>query len=276
MRRLEPGSGAAAASIAVEGVTPANAEAQESPESVPVRRRGFQATRAWIFDLDNTLYPAECNLFAQVDQRMGEFISRYLGVPFEYARHLQKSYYRQFGTTLAGLMQVHKLEPKAFLDYVHDIDLTVVPEHPELAAAIARLPGRKLIFTNGSRRHAERVAAKLGVLHVFEGIWDIEACGYVPKPHAEAYASLLGGHGVVPAEAAMFEDLPHNLEEPHALGMTTVLVHSNYMDHPIQQRIREWREPPEHIHHMTDDLAGFLARLTVGLERRAGETERQA
>src|SRR5262245_58949505 len=110
--------------------------------------RGFERTEAWIFDLDNTLYPADCNLFAQVDQRMGEFIARYLGVPFEYARHLQKTYYRQFGTTLSGLMQVHKMDPKAFLDYVHDIDLSVVAEHPELAAAIEALPGRKLIFTN--------------------------------------------------------------------------------------------------------------------------------
>src|SRR5262245_39698784 len=124
-------------------------------------RRGFDSTSAWVFDLDNTLYPADCNLFAQVDQRMGEFIARYLGVPFEYARHLQKSYYRQFGTTLSGLMLVHRMDPKAFLDYVHDIDLTPVAAHPELFAAISRLPGRKLILTNGSRAHAERVAKKL-------------------------------------------------------------------------------------------------------------------
>ena len=95
-------------------------------------KRGFERTQTWIFDLDNTLYPADCNLFSQVDRRMGEFIARYLGVPFEYARHLQKTYYRQFGTTLSGLMQVHKMDPKAFLDYVHDIDLSVVAEHPEL------------------------------------------------------------------------------------------------------------------------------------------------
>src|SRR5688572_24444430 len=105
-------------------------------------RRGFEATQEWIFDLDNTLYPAECNLFAQVDHRMGEFIAHYLGVPYVHARHLQKSYYRQFGTTLAGLMAVHKLDPSEFLAYVHDIDLSVVQEAPELRAAIAALPGR--------------------------------------------------------------------------------------------------------------------------------------
>lgn len=221
-------------------------------------RRGFDATSIWIFDLDNTLYPAECNLFAQVDQRMGEFIAQYLGVPFAYARHLQKSYYRQYGTTLSGLMQVHKLDPKAFLDYVHDIDLSVVPEHPELASAIARLPGRRLIFTNGSRRHAERVAAKLGVLHLFEDICDIAACEYVPKPQPDAFDRMVRRHGVAPRSAAMFEDMPHNLEAPHALGMTTVLVHSSGYDHPVQLSIRQWREPPGHVHHMTEDLAGFL------------------
>lgn len=224
-------------------------------------RRGFERTSEWIFDLDNTLYPAECNLFAQVDQKMAEFIARYLGVPFAYARHLQKAYYRQFGTTLAGMMTVHKMEPSAFLDYVHDIDLTPVPEHPELRAAIERLPGRKLIFTAGSHRHAERVAGKLGILDLFEDIIDIVDAGFIPKEKAEAYHRLLASHGVKPAEAAMFEDMPHNLEAPHMLGMTTVLVHSSYIDHPVQLKIREWTTPPDHIHHMTENLAGFLGTV---------------
>ena len=126
-------------------------------EAVETRRR-FHHVDTWIFDLDNTLYPASCNLFAEVDQRMGAYIAKAIGVPFEHARHLQKAYYRQFGTTLAGLMQVHKLPPGPFLEYVHDIDLSVVPELPELAAAMGALPGRRLIFTSGSRRHADRVA----------------------------------------------------------------------------------------------------------------------
>ena len=191
-----------------------------------VRPRGFQRTDAWIFDLDNTLYPAECNLFAQVDHRMGAFIAHYLGVPYAHARHLQKSYYRQFGTTLAGLMAVHKLDPAEFLAYVHDIDLSVVAEAPELRAAIAALDGRRLIYTNGSRLHAERVASKLGVLD-------------------------------------LFEDMPMNLAAPHDLGMTTVLVHSSYVDHPIQEQMKTWTELPDHIHHMTLDLVAFL-RTAVG------------
>ena len=222
-------------------------------------RRGFERTQTWIFDLDNTLYPADCNLFAQVDQQMGEFIARYLGVPFEYARHLQKTYYRQFGTTLSGLMQVHKMDPKAFLDYVHDLDLSVVAEHPELAAAIEQLPGRKLIFTNGSRAHAERVAGKIGILHLFEGIFDIVDADYVPKPMRSLLRPVPEAHGVDAQASAMFEDMPHNLEAPHVLGMTTVLVRSEFdYDHPVQKTIRGWLEPPAHVHHMTHDLAGFL------------------
>ena len=225
-------------------------------------RRGFAATNVWIFDLDNTLYPAACELFLEVDRRMGEFIARYLGVPFEYARHLQKTYYRQFGTTLSGLMQVHGMRPEPFLDYVHDIDVSKVPEAPELAAAIAALPGRKLIFTNGSRRHAERVAAKLGVLACFDDIFDIVGAGYVPKPTAECYDRFLAVHGVEAVAAAMFEDIPSNLKAPHELGMTTVLVHAPVdCDHPWTKTIRGWVEPPDYVHHMTDDLARFLVRL---------------
>jgi putative hydrolase of the HAD superfamily len=226
---------------------------------------GFDRTQVWVFDLDNTLYPADCRLFTQVDQRMGEFIARYLGVPFAYARHLQKSYYRQFGTTLTGLMQVHKMDPKAFLDYVHDLDLSGLTEHPRLAAAIEQLPGRKLIFTNGSRAHAERVAGRLGLLPLFEDIFDIVAAGYVPKPVPACYDLFLRAHGVEAARAAMFEDMPHNLEAPHALGMTTVLIRSDANeDHPIQRTMRTWAEPPPHVHHMTYDLAEFLEQIGVG------------
>ncbi|MCB1521961.1 MAG: pyrimidine 5'-nucleotidase [Hyphomicrobiaceae bacterium] len=223
----------------------------------------FDRTRVWIFDLDNTLYPADCNLFAQVDQRMGEFIANYLSVSFEHARYLQKTYYRQYGTTLAGLMQLHRMEPSAFLDYVHDIDLSPVPEHPELAAAIERLPGRKLIFTAGSRRHAENVAGKLGVLHLFEDICDIVATDFVPKEQRAAYDRMMTSHDVAANEAAMFEDMPHNLVAAHDLGMRTVLVHSSYMDHPAQAKIRTWTKPPVHIHHMTNDLARFLADVPL-------------
>jgi putative hydrolase of the HAD superfamily len=225
----------------------------------PVTIRGFGDVDTWIFDLDNTLYPASCDLFSQVDHRMGSFIAKTLGVPYEHARHLQKAYYRQFGTTLAGLMQVHKLKPEPFLDYVHDIDLSGLPELPELEAAIAALPGRKLIFTNGSRRHAENVAGKIGVAHLFEDICDIAALEFVPKPERDAFDRMVRMHSITAKSSAMFEDMPHNLEVPHDLGMTTVFVHSDYIDHPAQLKVRNWRKLPDHIHHMTRDLTGFIA-----------------
>jgi putative hydrolase of the HAD superfamily len=220
--------------------------------------RGFAHVNAWVFDLDNTLYPASCNLFAEVDRRMSEYIAKKIGVPFEHARHLQKAYYRQFGTTLAGLMQIHKLPPGPFLEYVHDIDISLVPELPELAAAIGALPGRRLIFTNGSRRHAENVAQKLGVLHLFEDICDITALDYVPKPEPRAFDRLLKLQAIAPQRAAMFEDMPQNLVAASDLGMTTVLVHSDYIDHPAQLKIKGWQRLPAHVHYMTRDLTGFL------------------
>jgi putative hydrolase of the HAD superfamily len=226
--------------------------------------RAFSGTRAWIFDLDNTLYPAECNLFAEVDRRMSEYISRLLGVSLADARHLQKSYYRQFGTTLSGLMRVHKIDPHAFLAYVHDIDLSSVPAAPDLRREIERLPGRRLIFTNGSRRHAERVAERLGILDLFEAISDIASNDFVPKPEPEAFERLVRRHGLAAPEAAVFDDMAMNLEAPHALGMTTVLVHSSYMDHPVQEEMMRWTSLPEHVHHMTDDLREFLAGITAG------------
>lgn len=233
--------------------------AASAPPSLP---RGFDRTAVWIFDLDNTLYPAQCRLFLQIDQRMGEFISHLLGVSFEQAQHLRKTYYRQFGTTLSGLMKVHRVAPGPFLDYVHDIDLAAVAPDARLRTAIERLEGRRLIFTNGSRRHAERVAERVGVLDLFEDICSIETCDYTPKPTAAAFERMIARHDVAAAQSAMFEDMPLNLEVPHALGMTTVLVHDEADDHPwrVGHAVTK-RDAPDYIHHMTTDLAAFLDEL---------------
>lgn len=226
-----------------------------------VAMRGFDDTSVWIFDLDNTLYPSACNLFAEVDHRMGAFIAKELDIPLEHARYLQKRYYHDYGTTLTGLIKLHKVDPHAFLEFVHDIDLAPLSHAPALVDALTALPGRRIIFTNGSRRHAERVAEKLGVLHLMEDICDIAACDFVAKPSPDAFKRMTERHGVSGTQAAMFEDMPQNLEAAHALGMTTVLVHSDYMDHPAQAQMRKWRSLPEHIHHATDDLTEFLGGL---------------
>jgi putative hydrolase of the HAD superfamily len=224
---------------------------------------GFDHIEAWVFDLDNTLYPADCNLFAQIDRRMGEFIANSFGLPLEEAQSLRETYYYEHGTTLAGLVRLHGVSPDAFLDYVHDIDLSAVAPAPELKAALASLPGRKFILTNGSRKHAEAVMARLGVAGQFEGICDIHALDYVyPKPMREAYERFSRSHGVAPSTAAMFDDLPHNLETAHLIGMTTVLVHG-LTDHPEHRAIASWTELPVHIHHRTDALAPFLAAIAA-------------
>ncbi|WP_251133853.1 pyrimidine 5'-nucleotidase [Rhodomicrobium sp. Az07] len=223
--------------------------------------RAFADTRLWIFDLDNTLYPAECNLFAQIDQRMSGFIQKLLGLDHAAARKVQKDLYYHYGTTLAGLMAEYGVKPEAFMDYVHDIDLAPVSPMPELDAAIARLEGRKFIFTNGSARHAERVAAKLGVLERFDGIFDIAAGDYVPKPKPESFSAFMRYCEGGDCKAAMFEDLPHNLEAAHALGIKTVLVRSDYIDHPSQHALAAATALPPYIHYETDDLTRFLTRI---------------
>ncbi len=195
--------------------------------------QAFRGTELWIFDLDNTLYPSECNLFAEIDRRMTTFIGKLLGLDPETARKVQKELYYEHGTTLSGLMAKHGVKPAGFMEYVHDIDLSPIQHAPELAGAIARLEGRKFIFTNGSARHAERVATKLGVLDKFDGIYDIAAGGYVPKPRPEAFKRFLEYCDGANCKAAMFEDLPHNLEPAHALGIVTVLVKSDYHGSPL-------------------------------------------
>ena len=225
----------------------------------------FVRVDTWIFDVDNTLYSPECALFVQIDKRMNAFLREMFEVGHEEAHRIQKHYYHKYGTTLSGLMKEHNLQPEVFLEYVHDIDLSVVPEAPALGRAIERLPGRKFIFTNGSRKHAERVAAKLGILQLFDDLFDIVASDYTPKPAPVAYAQFLKAHGVEAKAAAMFEDLPHNLENPHARGMTTVLVCSGVGEHPSQIAFRAQTTKPAHIHHVTDDLAAFLEDVLATL-----------
>ena len=177
-----------------------------------------------MFDLDNTLYPHHLNLWQQVDDRIRAFIADYLKVPTDEAFRVQKDYYKRYGTTMRGLMTEHGLDPDDYLDFVHRIDHSPLEPNPALGAALAKLPGRKLILTNGTRKHAEAVMARLAVREHFEDVFDIVAAELEPKPAVKTYERFLSLHAVDPTSAAMFEDLARNLEAPHALGMTTVLV----------------------------------------------------
>ncbi len=212
----------------------------------------------WIFDLDNTLYPASSNLFAQVDRRIGAFIADRFGIGFDEARAMQKRYFREHGTTLRGLMSEHDVDPAAFLDYVHAIDLTPIDPSPELDRALAALPGRKIVYTNGSADHAARVTDRLGISARFEAVFDIVAADYAPKPDPRPYATLVERYGVDPRRACMVEDIARNLAPAHAMGMTTVWVMSE----------ADWARPDQggvgaglHIDHAVDDLVAWLARV---------------
>ncbi|ALK08335.1 pyrimidine 5'-nucleotidase [Blastochloris viridis] len=230
--------------------------------------RGFADVDAWVFDLDNTLYPAHLDLWSQIDERMTDYITGFLGVGRDEAFRLQKDYYRRFGTSMRGLMINHGLDPAEFLHFVHDIDHSPIEPAPLLGAALAALPGQKLILTNGSVAHAEAVTGRLGLSHHFDGVFDIFAADFVPKPNPETYLRFLDRHGVDPTRAAMFEDLARNLTVPHELGMTTVLVTPDAAREVEREAWElEGRADP-HIDHVTSDLAGFLHGIAAALTRR--------
>jgi putative hydrolase of the HAD superfamily len=241
------------------GMTNLAVSAFPSPERFPARAE-FSAISDWVFDLDNTLYPRECNLFAQVDSRITRYVMAVTKLEFEPARVLQKSYYRDHGTTLNGLMREYRIDPEDFLRSVHDIDYSPVEAHPALATAIAGLKGRKFILTNGDVRHAENVLVRLGIdKAAFETIHDVRAMDYEPKPARSAYRGLLERHGIEPQHAVMFDDLAKNLLVPHELGMKTVHVvaGAGFAHEQVEAWELEAASGP-HVHYRTADLAAFL------------------
>lgn len=222
--------------------------------------RGFRHVETWIFDLDNTLYPHEARVWPQVDERITLYIMELFGLDGLSARALQKFFYHHYGTTLRALMDEYEVDPEAFLDFAHDIDHSAIALNPPLGEAIERLPGRKLILTNGSRKHAQNVATKLGIYDHFEDVFDIAAADFVPKPDRRAYLSFLDRHKVDPGRAALFEDIAKNLVVPHDLGMTTCLVVPTTPD-PFRDAFEQEAVAAPHVDHVTSDLAGFLGRL---------------
>lgn len=221
----------------------------------------FSHVRDWVFDLDNTLYPRHTKLFSQIDQRMTSFVADFLKLPSEEARVLQKDFYRRYGTTLRGLMQEYDIDPDAFLQFVHDIDYSWLAPDPDLGSEIAALPGRKFIFTNGDRNHAERAARQLGILDHFDDIFDLVAAGLVPKPASETYDKFMGLHRVDAPHAAMFEDLARNLEVPKRLGMRTVLIVPANFEDTFGDVWEHEGSDGAHIDYVTDNLVDFLRRI---------------
>ena len=211
----------------------------------------------WVFDLDNTLYPEKCNLFAQVDTRIGDYVQSLLKLSPEEARKVQKGYLLEHGTTLKGLMAHHDVDPHDYLDHVHDIDFSPISADGQLRDLLSELQGRKLVFTNADLTYAEKVLDRLGVADQFEAIFDIHAAELEPKPKASVYDKFITDHGIDPKRAVMFEDMARNLRPAHALGMGTVWVNTGSLwgqaDHD-----------PGFIHAetetLTDWLHGFLNR----------------
>ena len=223
--------------------------------------RLFDLVTDWVFDLDNTLYPHHSNLFSQIDVKMTAYVSELLSLPRDEARALQKQLYLEYGTTLNGLMERHRIDPDDFLRKVHDIDYSWLEPDPRLGAEIRALPGRKFIFTNGDRGHAERTARQLGILDDFDDIFDIVAAGLTPKPARSTYDRFVALHNVVGPNAVMFEDLARNLAVPKAMGMQTVLIVPNNFE-PTFAEIWE-RDPAfdDDVDFVTDDLAMFLGAI---------------
>ncbi|NQV55145.1 MAG: pyrimidine 5'-nucleotidase [Rhodospirillales bacterium] len=209
---------------------------------------------SWVFDLDNTLYPAGANLFDQIDKRMCSFIADYLDIDHAEAYRTQKRYFREHGTTLRGLMDHHDMDPAPYLDYVHDVDLGPIMPDLRMDQALGRLTGRKFVFTNATLEYAERVLERISIKHHFAGIFDIVAASYVPKPAPVIYEKMVSRFEIEPEGAVMVEDIVRNLGPAADMGMTTVWVETG----------RPWAEADAEIlkpHHRTDDLSRWLAEV---------------
>lgn len=226
-------------------------------------RRRFANVTTWVFDLDNTLYPPDSGVWPLIDERITLFLIDLFGLDGQSARALHRHYYLRHGTTLRGLIEEEIDAAEQFLEFVHDIDRSILKPNPVLAREVARLPGRKLIFTNGSRNHAILTARQLGLDGLFEDAFDIMAAGLTPKPEEAAYEAFFQRYRVDPRSAAMFEDVPKNLYVPRARGMTTVLVtpKPGQDDHRQPQDQTILRAGSALADVVTDDLGGFLALL---------------
>ena len=224
--------------------------AESTPSAV-----SFRHIETWLFDLDNTLYEADGKLMALVEERIRDFVQRELDLPPDRAYALQKSYYREHGTTLFGLMHNHGVDPEHFLSYVNDVAVDSLDPNPRLGTALSRLPGKRYVFTNNCGRYAERVLKQLGVLEHFHDIWDVRALGFVPKPARTAYDTVVTQSKLSAPTTAMFDDLAANLAPAHALGMTTIL---------LKKPGGALTDAP-HIHYETDDLSTFLHAIEVSV-----------
>ena len=208
----------------------------------------------WLFDLDNTLYDGATKVFDQVDKKMSKFISEKLNVSIYEARKIQKNYFQEYNTTLNGMIKNHKIDADEFLEFVHDVDLSFLNKDKDLEDEIKKLDGKKIIFTNGSRAHALNVTKRIGIDKLFDGIFDIRDCGFIPKPSKEPYKKLVECYKIEPQYCIFFEDIARNLRPAHELGMKTVWIKNN---EPWAAKYSN----SDFINYKTDNLAKFLKEI---------------
>ena len=227
----------------------------------------FQNVRYWVFDLDNTLYPSSSNLYSKIDVRMKTFIMNNLSLNQEEAHKLQKKYYLDYGTTLNGLMRNHSINPKSFLDYVHDIDIENIKPNSKLNNALNKLQGKKYIYTNGSKDHSIRVLKKLNIYDQFKDIFDIELANFIPKPKMESLNSMINHYRIKPRQAAFFEDIARNLVNPKKIGFKTILINSKF--HPDKKdnlfSLKEVEK--KYIDYIVSNLEKFLSKINLDIIR---------
>ncbi len=215
----------------------------------------------WVFDLDNTLYSPEIEIFSQIDKRMTEFIKSKLNTSNEKAFEIQKKYFLEYGTTLAGLMKEEDVNPDEFLEYVHDINLEILKPNEELNEIIKELPGKKFIFTNGSKKHAENVLNKLEMQKIFDHIFDIKESNFIPKPNIKSYQKFIKKMNIDPQVSIMFEDIGRNLEPAKNIGMQTVLILRKITNKIKNSKIKDYGSLWDNDHfadYITDDLVKFF------------------
>ncbi len=226
----------------------------------------------WVFDLDETLYPSDAAVMSQVIDKMTDWVQREFSLTREEAHAMQQHYYTTYGTTLNGLLANNQVRDLAsFLDFVHDVDHSVITPDPELAAHVKALDGRRIVYTNGSRKHAEKVIDRLGLNGLFEDLYDIEAAAFTPKPHREGFDRFTGHFSITPQSTVMFEDSVKNLQTAHDVGFTTVLVH------PPVEALADGARPeplvhPPHIHYAVDCLRTFLGDWHAAAENKKKTT----
>jgi putative hydrolase of the HAD superfamily len=216
----------------------------------------LKSIKFWLFDLDNTLYSGKTKVFEQVDKKMSQFISEKLNVSKEEAKKIQKNYFHEYNTTLNGMIKNHKINADEFLDFVHDIDVDFLKKDTQLGQELKKLSGKKIIFTNGSKKHALNITRRIGVDQYFDDIFDIVDSEFIPKPAIEPYKKLVKKHNIDPNLCVFIEDIARNLKPAYEMGMKTIWIEN---DEPWAKKFSD----DKFVNYKTKNLSEFLKKINL-------------